>query len=61
MAKKPLVVRVSCPKCHFEEKIHVAPRSGPGRTTNEIVPCLNCNELVKVKLPGKMTGGPFPG
>jgi hypothetical protein len=58
-AKQYIVMKVECPRCKTEQKVHVAARDGAQRSS-ERIPCIQCNNRFKVMVPDRIVGGPFP-
>jgi hypothetical protein len=57
--KEYIVMKMECPRCKTEQKIHVAARNGEQKSYDRI-PCINCDNHFKVTVPDRIVGGPFP-
>jgi hypothetical protein len=57
--KQYTVIKVECPRCKTEQKVHVAARKGAQRD-DERIPCIQCDNRFKVRVPDRIIGGPFP-
>jgi hypothetical protein len=55
-----VVMTVECPRCKTKQKVHVSTSLGGAQVGNQIIPCLICNGLFKVTVPGRIILGPFP-
>ncbi len=55
-----VVMTVKCPRCKTKQKIHVAVRPGPTQIDDQTIPCIQCDNHFKVKIPDRIVGGPFP-
>jgi hypothetical protein len=54
------IVKVKCLHCKTNQKVHVAARSGFAQMGDQVVRCIMCNGFIKVTVPDKIVGGPFP-
>jgi hypothetical protein len=55
-----VAMTVKCPRCKTKQKVHVATRPGPTQVGDQTIPCIQCDNHFKVKVPDKIVGGPFP-
>jgi hypothetical protein len=60
MSSDPLVWKVERLQCKTRQKVHIAARPGLARTSDQVVRCIMCNGFIKVTVPDKIVGGPFP-
>jgi hypothetical protein len=55
-----VAMTVKCPRCKTKQKVHVATRPGPTQVGDQTIPCIQCDNHFKVKVPDKIVAGPFP-
>jgi transcription elongation factor Elf1 len=55
-----VVVKLECPRCKTQQKVHIAAGLGLRQTGGERISCINCDHYFKVPIPDKIIRGPFP-
>ncbi len=58
--KLDVELKLQCPRCKTLQKVHIAARHRFGKSGGERIPCINCDNRIKVTIPNKIIRGPFP-
>jgi hypothetical protein len=58
--KDHVVVTLHCLRCKTPQRIHIAASPGVRQISGEMVPCISCENRIKVKIPNRIIRGPFP-